>query len=104
MNTMDITQAIVLHAESLSTSLEPVDFLEKICLIVGVPRETAKLTYKWQTDPAQAAPHALATDADVQSLFEENARRKHTWRAGTRPVKVIVVNLVCSHMLCDVTS
>ncbi|EIW58926.1 uncharacterized protein TRAVEDRAFT_124332 [Trametes versicolor FP-101664 SS1] len=90
---MDITQAIVLRAESLSTSLELVDFLEKICLIVGVPWETAKLAYKWQTDPAQAAPHALATDADVQSLFEENACHKRTWCAGTRPVKVIVVNL-----------
>ncbi|KAI9068730.1 hypothetical protein FKP32DRAFT_1754243 [Trametes sanguinea] len=93
LNTMDITQDVVLRAESLPTSLEPTDFLERICALVGVRRETARLAYKWHTDTANAAPRALSTDADVHNLFDENNRRRRQWRHGQRVPKITVINL-----------
>ncbi|KAI9069408.1 hypothetical protein FKP32DRAFT_1692704 [Trametes sanguinea] len=90
---MDITQDVVLRAESLPTSLEPTDFLERICALVGVRRETARLAYKWHTDTANAAPRALSTDADVHNLFDENNRRRRQWRHGQRVPKITVINL-----------
>ncbi|KAM5545450.1 hypothetical protein V8D89_000488, partial [Ganoderma adspersum] len=92
LNTMDITQNIVLRAESLSTSLEPVDFIERVRLAMGVDSKV-HLAYKWFGDAASSPAYTLATTKDVQQLFTENSRRKHGWRSNHRPIKISVINL-----------
>ena len=92
---MDIRKEVVLAFESIPKSLEPMDFLERICLRVGVRREEASLAYRWSTDPASAAPRALMTDEDVRLLFAEDTSRKSKWRNGHRDVKIRIENLVC---------
>lgn len=93
LNTMDITKEIITISESLPTSIDPVDFLERICIRMGVTRQTAELVYRWHNEPVSTR-RPLQTDGDVMQLFAENTRRKEKWRSGNKEVKICLDNLV----------
>ena len=90
---MDVRKSVVLRVERFSAALEPVDFLERIRIAMGVDGSVA-LAYKWYNDPATVPAHSLTTPDDVKMLIAENTRRKLAWCTGNRPVKISIINLV----------
>ena len=103
LNTMDIEKEIVIADMTLPASLEPIDFLEKICIKLGIPREHAQLGYKWPSDAAGMAWRALSTPDDVRKLVEENTQRKQAWRANMRVVRVRIDVLVSNKFIYSST-
>ncbi len=90
---MDVTKEIITVSESLPTSLEPIDFLERLCLRMGIERETSQLVYRWNNEPASTR-RPLMADSDVMKLYTDNITRKQKWRSGNKEVKICVDNLV----------
>ncbi|RPD67718.1 hypothetical protein L226DRAFT_548774 [Lentinus tigrinus ALCF2SS1-7] len=89
---MDITKEIITITESFPAALEPIDFIERLCIRMGVHRQTAQLVYRWNNEPASTR-RPLAEEDDVMKLYVENVRRKEKWRAGNKEVKICVDNL-----------
>ncbi|TFK78417.1 hypothetical protein K466DRAFT_579376 [Polyporus arcularius HHB13444] len=89
---MDVTKEIITVSESLPTSLEPIDFLERLCLRMGIERDTSQLVYRWNNEPASTR-RPLMADSDVMKLYTDNITRKQKWRSGNKEVKICVDNL-----------
>ena len=90
---MDITQNIVLCAESLSTTLELIDFIEQVHLAMGVDGKV-HLVYKWFGNTASSPAYSLMISSGVKQLFTKNSHCKQGWRSNHCPIKILVINLV----------
>lgn len=76
----------------LRADLEPVDFLEEICLAMYVRRDTAQLGYKLPYEKQGDPPHGLKTPEDAEGAI--SAMRRAVARARTRDPILKIVNLV----------
>lgn len=102
LNTNIAKKDIVMDHHRLSMTLEPVDFLEKICMIMGLDRKAAHLAYKLNGEARSTPPHILQTDRDVNILYEHIRELRQRATKRSKEIKVEIINRVCSDQVFPV--
>jgi hypothetical protein len=70
------------------------DFLDRVCVTIGVPRGGAKLGWKTCDDKKRSAYNRLENVDDVKQAFATHARMLDS-RLRKKPVFMEVANMVC---------
>jgi len=86
---------------SFSTDIAFEDFFDRICAVMELERQSARLGWKFTTDRRADLSHRLMTPGDLDGAFETAVDRMSNKRRIQKEVIVEIINLVnINHKFC----